>query len=52
VVAFSLNKQGQLVGCIEQLAATIDAAELALYLELLARECDLFEYALTGQDRQ
>ncbi|HMR67611.1 MAG TPA: hypothetical protein PKE64_26670 [Anaerolineae bacterium] len=50
VVAFSLDKQGQLVGQIEQLAATIDQEELVFYLELLARECDQFEYALTGED--
>lgn len=52
VVAFSLDKRGQLVGRIEQLAETVDCEELTLYLELLARECDQFEYVLTGQDRQ
>ncbi len=51
-VAFSLDKRGQLVGRIEQLAETVDPEELALYLKLLARECDRFEYVLTGQDRQ
>ena len=50
VVAFSLNKHGQLVGKIEQLAATIDHTELVYYLELLAQECDQFEHILTGKD--
>lgn len=50
VVVFSLDKHGQLVGQIEQLAETIDLEELTFYLELLARECDQFEYILTGKD--
>jgi hypothetical protein len=52
VVAFSLDKWGQLVGQIEQLAETIDSEELVFYLKLLARECDQFEYVLAGQDQQ
>jgi hypothetical protein len=51
VVAFSLDKRGQLVGQIEQLTEVIDPEETNFYLELLARECDQFEYVLTGQDR-
>jgi hypothetical protein len=50
VVAFSLDKQGRLVGQIEQLVETIDLKELAFYIELLARECDQLEYALSGKD--
>ena len=50
MVAFSLDKRGRLVGQIEQLTETIDPQELALYIELLARECDQFEYALSGKD--
>jgi hypothetical protein len=49
-VAFGLDKRGRLIGRIEQLADTLDKAELAFYIQLLARECDQFEYALTGQD--
>lgn len=52
VVAFSLDRPGRLIGQVEQLAETLDLEELALYIELLARECDQFEYTLTGQDRQ
>lgn len=51
-VAFSLDKRGQLIGRIEQLAETIDAAELLFYLETLAQECDQYEYLLTGRDGQ
>jgi hypothetical protein len=50
VVIYSLDKKGQLVGQIEQLKETIDPEELVFYLEVLARECDQFEYALTGED--
>jgi hypothetical protein len=50
VVAFSLDKRGRLVGQVEQLVETIDPEELAFYIELLARECDQFEYALSGKD--
>jgi len=50
VVAFNLDKRGRLVGQIEQLADTLDLSELAFYIELLARECDRFEYVLSGLD--
>lgn len=50
VVAFSLDRRGRLIGRIEQLAATLDASELAHYMQLLARQCDQFEYVLSGRD--
>lgn len=50
VVGLMLDRAGRLVGRIEQLAETLDSAELALYLQLLARECDRLEYVLSGQD--
>lgn len=52
VVTFSLDQQGHLMGQIEQLAETIDVEEFIFYIELLARECDQFEYVLTGKDLQ
>jgi hypothetical protein len=52
VVTFSLSRKGDLIGQIEQVAETIDADELVFYVELLARECDQFEYLLTGKDVQ
>jgi hypothetical protein len=50
VVGLMLDRSGRLVGRIEQLVDTLNAAELALYLQLLARECDRLEYVLSGQD--
>ena len=35
---------------IEVPTATLDREELQLYVETLAKECDRFEYALTGED--
>jgi hypothetical protein len=49
-VAFGLDSKHRLVGRINQIADTLDREELAYYLLLLARECDQFEYSLTGQD--
>lgn len=50
VVGLMLDGHGRLVGRIEQLADTLDAGELALYLQLLARASDRLEYVLSGQD--
>jgi hypothetical protein len=33
-------------------ASTLDRDELDLYIETLAKECDRFEYALTGEDAE
>lgn len=52
VVAFTFDKQGKLIGRVEQLASTVDAEELRFYIETLARECDQLEYLLTGVDTQ
>jgi hypothetical protein len=49
-VAFGIDESGRLVGRIEQMAATLQPEELVFYLALLARECDQFEFALTGRD--
>jgi len=50
LVAFAFDKKDQLVGVIEQPATSLDSAELVLYIETLAKECDRFEYVLTGED--
>jgi len=50
LVTFGFDKDDSLVGQIEVPAATLDHDELVLYIETLARECDRFEYVLTGQD--
>ena len=50
LVTFSFDEQDALIGVIEVPAATLDREELQLYVETLAKECDRFEYALTGED--
>ena len=51
VVAFGWDERGRLIGRVDQLAATMDAAELFFYLEVLAQECDRLEWLLTGEDQ-
>jgi hypothetical protein len=50
LVTFAFDDKNNLVGVIEQPVITIDHEELKLYIETLARECDRFEYILTGAD--
>ncbi len=50
LVTFSFDEKDALIGVIEVSAATLDREELQIYVETLAKECDRFEYALTGQD--
>jgi hypothetical protein len=50
LVGFSFDRRDCLIGVIQQLAATLDREELVLYIDTLARECDRFEYKLTGGD--
>ncbi|MCH7913814.1 MAG: DEAD/DEAH box helicase [Deltaproteobacteria bacterium] len=52
LITFAFDKHDRLVGLIEQPIATLDNAELQLYIEIVAKECDRFEYALTGQDKE
>ncbi len=52
IVTFSFDRRDRLIGVIEQPADTLFKEELVLYIETLARECDRFEYQLTGQDRE
>lgn len=52
LVSFGLDDKGNLIGQIQQPVATIDHEEIEVYVEALARECDRFEYALTGEDVQ
>ena len=51
LIIFSFDKDDTLIGLIEAPAGTLDAAELDLYIQTVAKECDRFEYALTGEDR-
>ena len=50
LVTFSFDEKDALIGVIEVSAPTLDREELQIYVETLAKECDRFEYALTGQD--
>ena len=52
LVTFAFDHDDRLIGLIEVPAATLDHEELDLYIETLARECDRFEYALTGADAE
>ena len=50
LVTFAFDDEDRLVGLIEVPATTLDHEEIDLYVETLARECDRFEYVLTGAD--
>ena len=51
VVTFTFDDRDRLVGRIRHPAATLDHEELSLYVRSLVRECDRFEYLLSGTDR-
>ena len=52
LVGFAFDERRQLVGTIEQPVETLDHEELQLYIDVLAKECDRFEYVLTGEDME
>ncbi|MFH1144516.1 MAG: hypothetical protein V1774_08245 [Candidatus Eisenbacteria bacterium] len=52
LVAFAFDGRDRLIGLVEHPIATMSPAELAFYVELLARECDRFEYVLRGEDEE
>lgn len=52
LVSFDVDDRLRLVGRIQRLADTLDPEELEFYVDTLARECDEFEYLLTGKDEQ
>jgi hypothetical protein len=51
MVAFGMDRKGRPIGFLDQPASTLEAGELEIYIDTVARECDRFEYVLTGQDR-
>ena len=51
LVNFTLDKQGRLVGRVDQFAATMQEDELLFAISRLAIECDRLEYVLAGRDR-
>lgn len=52
LVTFTVDPRGSVVGRIEQPKATLDHEELRLYVEVLAEECDRFEFVLCGRDAE
>ena len=52
LVTFAFDEDDRLIGVIEVPAGTLQDEELRVYIEALAKECDRFEYALKGWDRE
>ena len=52
IITFAFDDEDRLIGLVEQPAVTVDPEEIRLYIETVARECDRFEYNLTGEDRE
>ena len=50
LVTFGFDRKNRLIGQIQHQAEFLDPEELELYVNTLARECDRFEYLLTGKD--
>ena len=50
VVMFTIDSRDRIIGRIDQPVESLHAREIEFYLETLARECDRFEYVLTGTD--
>ena len=52
LVGFRLDQKGRLVGEAWVPKAGLVRAEFLFYVTRVAAECDLFEYHLTGKDRE
>lgn len=52
LVGFRLDQKGRLVGEAWVPKAGLSRDEFLLYVKRVADECDLFEYHLTGNDRE
>lgn len=50
IVTFAFDRYDRLVGQIRHPADHLDFEELEIYVTTLARECDRFEYLLSGRD--
>ena len=50
LVTFGFDRHDRLIGQIRHPVDQLDYAEFEAYVVALARECDRFEYLLTGQD--
>jgi len=52
LVGFRVDRKGRLMGEAWVPKAGLERAEFLLYVMRVATECDLFEYHLTGKDRE
>lgn len=52
LVGFRVDRKGRLVGEAWVPKAGLERDEFLLYVMRVATECDLFEYHLTGKDRE
>jgi hypothetical protein len=52
LVGFKIDQKGRLVGKAWVPKAGLQREEFLFYLRHIATECDLFEYNLTGDDRE
>ena len=52
LITFSLDRDDNLIGVIQQPAATMDDEELLMYLEVIAKEADRFEFKISGADKE
>jgi hypothetical protein len=52
LVGFRMDQKARLVGEAWVPKAGLDENEFLLYVRRLAEECDLFEFHLTGKDRE
>lgn len=50
IVTFAFDRHDRLVGQVRHPADHLDYGELEIYVTTLARECDRFEYLLSGRD--
>lgn len=50
IVSFGFDEQHQLIEQVRHPAKHLDVEEFDLYIHVLARECDRFEYLLCGED--
>ncbi len=51
VAEFGLDRHGRIIGRTEHFIDSLNSIELDFYIKTLARECDSFEYVLSGEDR-
>ena len=51
IVGFAFDRRDRLIGCADHPGTHLTDRDLRTYIEVLARECDHFEFLLSGEDR-